>query len=143
MSAILAEQVMAPLEQLIASAEAGRIYRDGIAAVIIGRPNVGKSSLLNALLEEDRAIVTAVPGTTRDVIEEFLDIKGMPVRIIDTAGIRNASESVEEMGIRRARKKIETADLILLMIDASQPLSGQARPESDPARRADDPFGLQ
>jgi len=120
---VLGEQVLAPLRQLITSAETGKIYREGVAAVIIGRPNVGKSSLLNALLEEERAIVTAVPGTTRDVIEEYLDIEGMPVRIVDTAGIRSASETVEQMGIERARRKIETADLILLVIDASEPLT--------------------
>lgn len=112
-----------PLGELIASAEQGRIYRDGISAVILGRPNVGKSSLLNSLLKEERAIVTPVPGTTRDTIEEYLDIKGMPVRIIDTAGIREQAEEVEEIGIQRARAKLADADLVLLLVDASQPLT--------------------
>ena len=85
------------------------IFREGISAVILGRPNVGKSSLLNTLLEEDRALVTPIPGTTRDTIEEFINIKGMPVRIVDTAGIRHTSETVEEMGIQRARAKLADA----------------------------------
>jgi len=123
MNRILQDEVIAPLSNLLKSAETGKIFREGISVVIIGRPNVGKSSLLNALLEEERAIVTAVPGTTRDLIEEYLDIHGMPVRLVDTAGIRNSSETVEEIGIQRARKKIESADLILLVIDVSQPLT--------------------
>ncbi|MDH3391167.1 MAG: tRNA uridine-5-carboxymethylaminomethyl(34) synthesis GTPase MnmE [Desulfobulbaceae bacterium] len=111
-----------PLIGLIARADEGKIYREGISAVILGRPNVGKSSLLNTLLEEDRALVTPVPGTTRDTIEEFVNIKGMPVRIVDTAGIRNTDETVEEMGIQRARAKLADADLVLFMLDATQPL---------------------
>ena len=91
-----------------------------IAVVILGRPNVGKSSLLNCLLREERAIVTAVPGTTRDTIEEYINIKGMPVRIVDTAGIRDAAESVEEVGIQRAKQKLEEADLVLFLVDASE-----------------------
>jgi tRNA modification GTPase len=114
--------VLAPLEALLALSEKGRIYRDGIAVVIVGRPNVGKSSLLNCLLREERAIVTPVPGTTRDTIEEFLDIKGIPVRIIDTAGIRETCEEVEEIGIRRARQKLSDADLVLFMIDGAEAL---------------------
>ncbi len=110
-----------PLAELIASADQGRIYRDGISVVILGRPNVGKSSLLNSLLREERAIVTSVPGTTRDTIEEYLDIKGMPVRIIDTAGIREQAEEVEEIGIQRARAKLADADLVLMLVDASRP----------------------
>jgi len=93
-------EVEEPLAALIARAEEGKIFREGISAVILGRPNVGKSSLLNTLLQEDRALVTPVPGTTRDTIEEFVTIKGMPVRIVDTAGIRHTSEAVEEMGIQ-------------------------------------------
>ena len=115
----LDDQVEAPLVRLIANAEQGRIYRDGISVVILGRPNVGKSSLL----KEERAIVTPVPGTTRDTIEEFLNIKGMPVRIIDTAGIRDQAETVEEIGIRRAREKMAGADLVLMLVDASAPLT--------------------
>lgn len=113
----------APLKELIASAEHGKIFREGVSVVILGRPNVGKSSLLNSLLQEERAIVTSVPGTTRDTIEEYLDIKGMPVRIVDTAGIREAGEAIEEIGIQRARQKLEGADLVLFMLDASEPLT--------------------
>lgn len=119
----ICREVLAPTEELIASSEQGKIFREGISVVILGRPNVGKSSLLNALLKEDRAIVTPVPGTTRDTIEEYLDIKGMPVRIIDTAGIRETVEAVEEIGIQKARQKLVDADLVLLLIDATEPLT--------------------
>ena len=119
----LRAEVEAPLAALIARADEGRIFREGISAVILGRPNVGKSSLLNALLEEDRALVTAIPGTTRDTIEEFINIKGMPVRIVDTAGIRQTIETVEEMGIQRARAKLADADLVLFILDATEPLT--------------------
>lgn len=115
----LAAKVITPLEELLRAAERGRIYREGIAVVILGRPNVGKSSLLNSLLREERAIVTEIPGTTRDTIEDFLNIKGMPVRIVDTAGIRDNAEAVEELGIQRARRKQEEADLVLLVVDAA------------------------
>ena len=117
----LEQEVIGPLRQLIRSASRGKIFRDGISVIILGRPNVGKSSLLNALLREERAIVTAIPGTTRDTIEEFLDMKGMPVRIIDTAGIRDGAEEVEEIGIVRARKKLAEADVVLLIVDGTQP----------------------
>ncbi|MCK5545279.1 MAG: tRNA modification GTPase, partial [Desulfobulbaceae bacterium] len=113
------QNVLVALDTLITSADRGKIFLDGISVVILGRPNVGKSSLLNALLQEDRAIVTEAPGTTRDTIEEYLDIKGMPVRIIDTAGIREAVEAVEEIGILRTKQKLEEADLVLLLVDAS------------------------
>lgn len=119
--------VREPLVALVARAGQGRLFRDGIAAVILGRPNVGKSSLLNSLLREERAIVTAVPGTTRDTIEEYLAIKGMPVRIIDTAGIRETAEAVEELGIRRSRQKVADADLVLLLVDATAGLTAGDR----------------
>lgn len=122
LAAQLDRTVKAPLTELIESSNHGKIFMDGISVVILGRPNVGKSSLLNSLLKEERAIVTEIPGTTRDTIEEYLDIKGLPVRIIDTAGIRAAEGEVEELGIRRSRQKIETADLVLLMIDGTAPL---------------------
>lgn len=117
----LRERVLGPVAKLLASAEQGKIYRDGISVVILGRPNVGKSSLLNTLLQEDRALVTPVPGTTRDTIEEYFQINGMPVRIIDTAGIRQHADAVEEMGIQRARAKLAAADLVLLVLDATAP----------------------
>ena len=123
----LRAEIEEPLAALISRADEGKIFRDGISAVILGRPNVGKSSLLNTLLEEDRALVTPIPGTTRDTIEEFVNIKGMPVRIVDTAGIRHTSEAVEEMGIQRARAKLADAELVLLMLDATEPLAEEDR----------------
>lgn len=117
----LEDEIILPLRTLIQSAGQGKIFRDGISVIILGQPNVGKSSLLNALLKEERAIVTAVPGTTRDTIEEFLDIKGIPVRIVDTAGIRDNAEEVEEIGIERARRKLAQADVVLLLVDGTQP----------------------
>jgi tRNA modification GTPase len=119
----LKDGIEEPLIELIAKADEGKIFREGISAVILGRPNVGKSSLLNTLLEEERALVTPVPGTTRDTIEEFVNIKGMPVRIVDTAGIRHTNETVEEMGIQRARAKLADAELVLFMLDATEPLA--------------------
>lgn len=118
----LEREVQEPLALLLARAAGGKIIREGVSVVILGRPNVGKSSLLNCLLREERAIVTNLPGTTRDTIEECLDIKGVPVRIVDTAGIRDTSEAVEEIGIRRARQKLKAADLVLLVIDGGEGL---------------------
>ncbi len=115
-------EVMAPLEKLISQADDGRIVREGVSIVIVGRPNVGKSSLLNTLLQEERALVTPIPGTTRDTIEEYIDINGVPVRIIDTAGIRDGVEEVEQLGIRRARESINRADLVLFLVDGSEVL---------------------
>ena len=113
----LLDTVVEPLEQLIRSAKRGQVFREGVSVVILGRPNVGKSSLLNGLLREDRAIVTSVPGTTRDTIEEVLDIKGLPVRIVDTAGIRDHAGEVEEIGINRAKAKLGEADFVIFLID--------------------------
>ena len=110
------------LEQLINSSKYGLILREGLKTAIIGRPNVGKSSLLNALVEKDRAIVTKAPGTTRDVIEEYLNIKGLPLRIMDTAGIRSVEDIAEMEGVRRSLKAIEDADLVLLVLDRSTSL---------------------
>jgi len=121
----LGERVEAPLTELIAMADRGKIYREGVNIVIAGLPNVGKSSLLNAMLQEERALVTPVPGTTRDTIEEVISVRGVPARLVDTAGIRAATESVEEMGIQRARQKVREADLVLFMVDASAPLSAE------------------
>lgn len=120
--ATLTDNIIPALEHLISAADNGKIFRDGIAVVIIGRPNVGKSSLLNMLLQEERAIVTAEAGTTRDTIEEYIAIQGMPVRIIDTAGIRASRDAVEEIGIQRSRQKMMQADVVLFLVDASQPL---------------------
>jgi len=103
----------------------GKIIKEGIKTVIIGRPNAGKSSLLNAMLKEDRAIVTEYEGTTRDTIEEFVNINGVPLMLVDTAGIREAEDAVEKIGIEKSRKLAEAADLIIAIIDASKPLSDE------------------
>ncbi len=119
--------VRKPLEELIALTHKGKIFREGISLVIVGRPNVGKSSLLNSLLQEERAIVTDIPGTTRDTIEELLNIKGIPARIIDTAGVREVAEAVEEFGVLRTRKKLAEADFVLLVLDAAEGILPQDR----------------
>ncbi len=100
----------------------GRALREGVSVVIAGKPNVGKSSLLNTLLKEKRAIVTAIPGTTRDMIEEVVNIRGLPVRVLDTAGICETDDPIEREGVRIALEKIPEADLILFVLDASRPL---------------------
>ena len=107
---------------ILSTANAGRILRDGLLTAIVGRPNVGKSSLLNALLREERAIVTDIPGTTRDAIEEYADVGGVPLRIIDTAGIRATEDTVERIGVERARDYAARAALVLALFDRSRPL---------------------
>jgi tRNA modification GTPase len=111
------------MDQLLRTANEGQILRRGIRGAIIGRPNAGKSSLLNQLLGHDRAIVSAIPGTTRDTIEESANIRGIPVIFIDTAGLREARDEIEVEGIRRSRKSLEKAEFILHVLDASQPLT--------------------
>ncbi len=111
--------------QLIDSFELGKIFRDGIRVVLVGPPNVGKSSLLNALVREDRAIVTEISGTTRDTIEESISINGMKFNVVDTAGLRTTHDPVEAEGIKRTRQQIQFADLILLIIDVREDLSSQ------------------
>ena len=113
------------IDKLAASANEGKILREGIDLVIIGKPNVGKSSLLNALLMENRAIVTDVPGTTRDIIEEYINIDGIPLKVVDTAGIRETEDLVEKIGVEKSKKKINEADLIILMLDASRELDSE------------------
>ena len=105
---------------LLKSADEGKIIRDGLNIVIVGKPNVGKSSLLNALLRQKRAIVTDIPGTTRDIIEEYINLDGIPIRITDTAGIRDTDDTVEKIGVEKSKEKIEEADLIILMLDTSR-----------------------
>ena len=121
----LEQQVVQPIEQLVRLADQGRIIREGVNVVIAGRPNVGKSSLLNGLLQEERALVTSVPGTTRDTIEEMISIHGVPVHLVDTAGIRTHGDQVEELGIERARQKLTKADLVLFLVDASAGMTQQ------------------
>ncbi len=115
------------LRRMVQSGQEGRIWREGAAVAILGRPNVGKSSLMNALLRSDRAIVTPVPGTTRDMLEEVVSIEGIPVRLFDTAGIRATDDEVEAEGIRRSQLAWEEADLALILLDGSQPLSESDR----------------
>ncbi|MBC8015263.1 MAG: tRNA uridine-5-carboxymethylaminomethyl(34) synthesis GTPase MnmE [Sporomusaceae bacterium] len=124
---IAVTSVLVEMDHLLATKETGRILREGLETVIIGKPNVGKSSLLNALLKEKRAIVTEVPGTTRDSIEEFVNIQGIPLKIVDTAGIRETEDIVEKLGVEKTREFIATADLILVLLDASVPLSEEDR----------------
>ncbi len=117
-----AEDIQLEIAELIKSSRYGLILREGLKTAIIGKPNVGKSSLLNALLQQDRAIVTDVPGTTRDIIEEYLNIKGLPVRIMDTAGIRNPGDIAEREGVERSLRAMQKADLVLLVLDGSEEL---------------------
>jgi tRNA modification GTPase len=117
------EEVSASLVGLVATADQGRILRHGLRTVIYGEPNVGKSSLLNLLLGYDRAIVSETPGTTRDTIEETINVRGIPVRLIDTAGKRSSDDAIEREGIRRTELQLEQADLILQVVDASFPRS--------------------
>jgi len=111
------------VEQLLGTYEQGRIFREGSSVAIVGRPNVGKSSLLNLLLAQERAIVTDQPGTTRDTVEETISVGGIPVRLIDTAGIREGRDHAESEGIRRSREAIRQADLVLLVLDRSLPMA--------------------
>ena len=112
--------ILEDLRQLLESASSGKILREGLNIAIIGRPNAGKSSLLNALLKEKRAIVTDIPGTTRDTIEEFANIKGIPVKLTDTAGIRESDDEIEKIGIERTRESLKNSDLAILMVDISE-----------------------
>ncbi|MGA3513468.1 GTPase, partial [Lactiplantibacillus plantarum] len=104
-----------------------KILREGLNTAIIGRPNVGKSSLLNQLLKEEKAIVTEIAGTTRDVVEEYVNVRGVPLQLIDTAGIRDTEDTVEKIGVERSRKALSEADLVLLVLNQSEPLAKEDR----------------
>ncbi len=120
-------EALQSLQELIATADSGIVYRQGVRTAIVGRPNVGKSSLLNQLLRQDRSIVTPVPGTTRDTIEEVVNVKGVPFILVDTAGIIHSKELVESLGVERSRQAVEQADLVVLVIDTSEPITDADR----------------
>ncbi len=119
------ELILLEVDGLINKADEGKILREGLSTVIVGKPNVGKSSLLNALLSENRAIVTEIPGTTRDIIEEYINIDGIPIKIIDTAGIRETEDLVEKIGVSKTKEEIVKADLVILMLDSSNILDDE------------------
>ena len=123
------------LKKLLDSANDGRMMKEGIHTVIVGKPNVGKSSLLNILVGEEKAIVTDIAGTTRDIIEEYVSVQGIPFHITDTAGIRNTEDVVEKIGVEKAKKALFEADLVIYMIDASVPLDQN---DSDIMKMAED-----
>ena len=113
------------IKKLLSTADRGKILRDGLNTVILGKPNVGKSSLLNAILRENRAIVTNVPGTTRDIIEEYINIDGIPLKIVDTAGIRSTEDLVEKIGVDKAIDRVDNADLVIAVFDASESMTAE------------------
>ena len=121
------EDVLGFVRSLLATAHEGKILREGISVAIVGRPNVGKSSLMNALIGSDRSIVTSVPGTTRDTIEETISISGIPFRLTDTAGIRKSRGAVEQIGVARSRKVLDISEIVLLVLDSSKPLAAADR----------------
>ena len=121
------DQALRFMDELLRTADEGRILRRGIRAAIVGRPNVGKSSLLNQLLGHERAIVSPVPGTTRDTIEETANIRGLPVVLIDTAGLREAGDAIEQEGIRRSHESVARAELILHVLDGAETLTPEDR----------------
>ena len=118
-----ATYVSQEIEKLLQTSEQGKILREGLSTVIVGRPNVGKSSLLNSLVHENKAIVTDIPGTTRDVIEEYVNVRGVPLRLLDTAGIRETEDIVERIGVERSRQVLKEADLLLLVLNYSDELT--------------------
>ena len=120
-------RVRRAIRHLLETAKTGTILRNGLATAIVGRPNVGKSSILNRLLHQDKAIVTNIPGTTRDSLEEYVNVRGVPLKLIDTAGIRNAKNQIERIGVKRSEKAIQSADLVLLVLNASEPLTAEDR----------------
>lgn len=121
-SAVLNE-ALGIIDRLLAAGARGEVYREGISIAICGKPNVGKSSLLNALVKKDRAIVSEIPGTTRDVIEDYINVRGIPVKLMDTAGIRETGDLVEQMGVKKSQQAIEEAQLTLLLLDVEAGLS--------------------
>ncbi len=121
------KEVHAGIDELLQVAQQGKILREGLRTAIIGRPNVGKSSLMNTLSQENKAIVTDVPGTTRDIIEEYVNVRGVPLRLVDTAGIRETEDIVEKVGVQRSRQALKESDLILFMLNYNDELTGEDR----------------
>lgn len=111
------------INRLLETGTQGKIMREGLSTVIVGRPNVGKSSMLNNLIQDNKAIVTEVAGTTRDVLEEYVNVRGVPLRLVDTAGIRDTEDIVEKIGVERSRKALSEADLILFVLNNNEPLT--------------------
>lgn len=119
------QDIKVSISQLLKSVKQGKVIREGLATAIVGVPNVGKSSLLNELLHEDKAIVTDVAGTTRDIIEEYVDVDGVPLKLVDTAGVRDTDDTIEKIGVQRAKQAIEDAELVLLVLNTGEPLTTQ------------------
>src|SRR5256714_9680603 len=119
------ERVRCPLEKLRNSFAYGKVVHEGFTLAIVGRPNVGKSSLFNRLIEREHAIVTASPGTTRDLVTETVTLGGIPVKLIDTAGIRRSADEAESIGIRKSYEALSEADMVLVVLDSSHELSGE------------------
>ena len=115
------------IDQLLETGTQGKIMREGLSTVIVGKPNVGKSSMLNNLIQDNKAIVTEVAGTTRDVLEEYVNVRGVPLRLVDTAGIRDTEDIVEKIGVERSRKALSEADLILFVLNNNEPLTDEDR----------------
>jgi len=119
----LNEEILPPIGSMLKQYQSGHVFREGIKMAVVGKPNVGKSSLMNVLVQKDRVIVTSLPGTTRDLIEDTLDIHGIPITVTDTAGLHHTDDPIEVIGIQKTREYLETADLVLFLIDGSEPLT--------------------
>ena len=117
------KRIKEEINRLLETGAQGKIMREGLSTVIVGRPNVGKSSMLNNLIQDNKAIVTEVAGTTRDVLEEYVNVRGVPLRLVDTAGIRDTEDIVEKIGVERSRKALSEADLILFVLNNNEPLT--------------------
>jgi len=130
--------IRTPLQELLASFAFGRVLHEGLTLAIVGRPNVGKSSLFNRLVERERAIVTATPGTTRDLVSETVSIGGIPVRLVDTAGIRTAVDEAESIGVRKSMEALADADIVLVVLDAAEFANGDLTPDWEPLEKTRD-----
>ncbi|RIP20889.1 GTP-binding protein, partial [Staphylococcus gallinarum] len=120
-------EIKTEINKLLDTGTQGKIMREGLSTVIVGKPNVGKSSMLNNLIQDNKAIVTEVPGTTRDTLEEYVNVRGVPLRLVDTAGIRDTEDIVERIGVERSRKALGEADLILFVLNYNERLTDEDR----------------